>query len=169
MPPIVVVERADDTTVIGDGRGRVSYAIGMGWPAIPAVFLKERKRRTPQGRAAGQKLVVMNGVTRHIKGLPEPTRPIDDFSVALWAFAELVLEKNKGLEVAQINYWGGRALHNLYEARDQVLPKHTVAQLWFFHNAALYVRARKQNSWAAHVLDLDVHADGSLWRRVVEA
>lgn len=44
MPPIVIVERADGFTCIGDGRGRVSYALGMGWPALPAVFLKERKR-----------------------------------------------------------------------------------------------------------------------------
>lgn len=45
MPPIVIVERADGFTCVGDGRGRVSYALGVGWSALPAVFLKERTRR----------------------------------------------------------------------------------------------------------------------------
>lgn len=99
MPPIVIVERADGTTVIGDGRGRVSYAIGMGWLAIPAVFLKERERRsTPKGHAAGQSA--------------EGTPPTDDFSVALWAFAERALERTarSGITLAQIVYQGGEPI-----------------------------------------------------------
>jgi len=38
--PIVIVETKDGT-VIGDGRGRTSVAIGMDWPTINAVFLRE--------------------------------------------------------------------------------------------------------------------------------
>jgi len=113
-----------------------------------------------------QKLVVMNGVTRHIKGLPEPTRPVDDFSVARPRAPCSSRARARRRPRAQINYWGGRALHNLYEARAQVLPRHTVAQLWFFHDVDRYVQARKETAWTAHVLDIDVHADGSLWRRM---
>lgn len=43
MPPIVLVETSDYEGV-ADGRGRVSYAIGMGWPTVPAVRMVERKR-----------------------------------------------------------------------------------------------------------------------------
>jgi GNAT superfamily N-acetyltransferase len=42
VPPIVVVTLRNGDTAIGDGRGRVSYAIGMAWKSIPAVFLVER-------------------------------------------------------------------------------------------------------------------------------
>lgn len=59
MAPIVVVELRDGGRVIGDGRGRVSYAIGMGWPALPAVFLKEKRSA---GRASGAILHPMANV-----------------------------------------------------------------------------------------------------------
>lgn len=38
VPTIVVVDA--DRTAIADGRGRVSYAIGMGWTSMPATFLR---------------------------------------------------------------------------------------------------------------------------------
>lgn len=41
MPPIVIVD-LDDYQGVGDGRGRTSYAIGMGWKEIPAVRVTER-------------------------------------------------------------------------------------------------------------------------------
>lgn len=41
MSPIVIIETAS-MSFIGDGRGRVSYAIGMGWREVPAVVLSER-------------------------------------------------------------------------------------------------------------------------------
>lgn len=40
VPPIIVVD-SPEIVGIGDGRGRVSYAIGMGWKTIPVVFLKK--------------------------------------------------------------------------------------------------------------------------------
>lgn len=125
-----------------------------------------RARRPAAPPVERRKFVVMNGMSHRIKGLPEPTRPIDDFSVALWAFAELALEKN-GLEVAQINYWGGRPLHNLYDTPIRVAPEHTVAQIWFFHDADRYRQARALNAWAALTLELEVHADGTLVRRMI--
>lgn len=42
MPPIVLVETREGYAAIGDGRGRVSYAIGMGFAKVPAVVLRER-------------------------------------------------------------------------------------------------------------------------------
>ena len=42
MPPIVIVT-GPSFSGVGDGRGRVSYAIGMNWSAIPAVFVRLRK------------------------------------------------------------------------------------------------------------------------------
>ena len=40
-PPIVIVE-TKERTEIGDGRGRVSIALGMGWEKIPAIFAREK-------------------------------------------------------------------------------------------------------------------------------
>lgn len=40
IPPIVVVE-GKEMTMIGDGRGRVNIAVGMGWKSLPVVFLTE--------------------------------------------------------------------------------------------------------------------------------
>lgn len=42
VPPIIIVELLDGNMAIADGRGRTSYAIGMGWKTIPVVFLTER-------------------------------------------------------------------------------------------------------------------------------
>lgn len=43
VPPIIIVQLADGTTAIADGRGRTSYAIGMGWSSVPAVFLTQKE------------------------------------------------------------------------------------------------------------------------------
>jgi len=43
IPAIVVVELPDGFSAIADGRGRVSYAIGMGWKKIPTIFLRPKK------------------------------------------------------------------------------------------------------------------------------
>lgn len=60
-----------------------------------------------RGRAAGQKIVVMNPVTSESSDPARrrryPRAPVDDFSVALWAFAELALAHN-GMQVAEIVY-----------------------------------------------------------------
>jgi len=42
MPAIVIVELRRDS-MIGDGRGRVSFALGMRWKTIPAVMLKQKR------------------------------------------------------------------------------------------------------------------------------
>jgi hypothetical protein len=42
VPPIVVVDALPDLVGIGDGRGRVSYAIGMGWKTLPVIFLRKK-------------------------------------------------------------------------------------------------------------------------------
>lgn len=42
VPPIVIVQLTGGTTAIADGRGRTSYAIGMGWKSLPAIFLTQR-------------------------------------------------------------------------------------------------------------------------------
>lgn len=41
MPPIVLVETKDAGNIIGDGRGRVSLAIGLNLDSLPAIVLKE--------------------------------------------------------------------------------------------------------------------------------
>jgi hypothetical protein len=53
VPPIVVVTLRDGTTAVGDGRGRVSYAIGMAWAAIPVVFLRPKRGGRVAAEAAG--------------------------------------------------------------------------------------------------------------------
>jgi hypothetical protein len=50
MPPIVIVTLRDGEEGVGDGRGRVSYAIGMGWKTVPAVHLVERRTRFEPNR-----------------------------------------------------------------------------------------------------------------------
>ena len=40
VPPIVVIE-GKERTMIGDGRGRINVAVGMGWKSLPVVFLTE--------------------------------------------------------------------------------------------------------------------------------
>lgn len=46
VPPIIIVEVYDFAeeslfSCIGDGRGRVNIAIGMGWESLPVIFLTE--------------------------------------------------------------------------------------------------------------------------------
>jgi hypothetical protein len=41
MPPIVIVQ-ARHSECIGDGRGRVSLAVALGWKKVPVVFMRER-------------------------------------------------------------------------------------------------------------------------------
>jgi len=43
-PPIYIINY-DGKTVVGDGRGRVSIAIGMDWDSIPAVFVVEKGKK----------------------------------------------------------------------------------------------------------------------------
>jgi len=43
IDPIIIVITKEGYTFIGDGRGRVSYAIGKGWDKIPVIFLMENK------------------------------------------------------------------------------------------------------------------------------
>jgi len=63
-----------------------------------------------RGRTAGQKVVVMNPETRSAHGRRTfPQKPVDDFSIALWAFAERALETN-GMQLAEITYARGRPL-----------------------------------------------------------
>lgn len=40
IPPIIIVDIPGLIIDIADGRGRVNYAIGMGFSTIPAIFLK---------------------------------------------------------------------------------------------------------------------------------
>lgn len=42
VPPIVVVV-TEDAEELGDGRGRVNVAVGMGWPTVPVVTLTEKQ------------------------------------------------------------------------------------------------------------------------------
>jgi hypothetical protein len=41
MPPVVIVS-TPEIEILGDGRGRVSYAIGMDWQKVPCVWLFPR-------------------------------------------------------------------------------------------------------------------------------
>lgn len=43
VPPIVVID-SPEFVGIADGRGRVSYAIGMGWKSVPGVLLEKRAK-----------------------------------------------------------------------------------------------------------------------------
>ena len=38
--PIIIVQ-TNECCCIGDGRGRVNIAVGMGWDKVPAIFLRE--------------------------------------------------------------------------------------------------------------------------------
>lgn len=54
--------------------------------------------------------VVMNPATRSAHARKtSPQKPVDDFSIALWAFAERALETNR-MALAEITYAGGRPL-----------------------------------------------------------
>jgi len=46
--PIIVVN-SKEGTVIGDGRGRVSVSIGMGWKTIPTIIAKQTKSKKIDG------------------------------------------------------------------------------------------------------------------------
>jgi len=50
VPPIVIVDTADGVD-LGDGRGRVNVAFGMGWDTVPVVVLKEKLRGTERARS----------------------------------------------------------------------------------------------------------------------
>lgn len=43
IPPIVLVELLDGTRCIGDGRGRVNYAMATGMHFLPTIILKEKE------------------------------------------------------------------------------------------------------------------------------
>lgn len=43
VPPIVLVELANGYREVGDGRSRVSLALGLGWKTIPAVVMTQRR------------------------------------------------------------------------------------------------------------------------------
>lgn len=125
-----------------------------------------RARRSalrPVAPPAPQKLVLMNPAPLGIGRVPEPTRPVDDFSVALWAFAELVLEKTS-LEVAQIHYFEGRNVHNLYsKGRPWEFPPSTVvAFIRFYPDAAVYMENLARNAWTLSAQTIEVQADGEL-------
>jgi hypothetical protein len=42
FPPIVIID-GPNVSAVGDGRGRVNLAIGMGWDEIPAVFMRPKR------------------------------------------------------------------------------------------------------------------------------
>lgn len=78
VPPIVVVDHPEYAG-IGDGRGRVTMAIGMGWDKIPAVFLRPKTsaRRVASAYlaasgafSAAARAFTMRGVSKDLRGLP---------------------------------------------------------------------------------------------------
>lgn len=122
-----------------------------------------RARRPAAPAWPRKKLVLMNPGARPGQ-VPRPTVPVDDFSIALFAFAELALEKS-GLEVAQIGYWMGRPVHNLYDEKIAVHPSHTVAQVLLYPDADRYLQARKEEAWTPSAIAFDIQANGIVQRR----
>jgi len=42
VPPVILVELKDGYADIGDGRGRITVAIGMGWKKVPVIKIKQK-------------------------------------------------------------------------------------------------------------------------------
>jgi len=64
VPPIVVVD-SEDAVGIGDGRGRVTVALGMGWDTVPAVVLRD----SPRGKTAVRKLFWHGTATKNLRSI----------------------------------------------------------------------------------------------------
>ena len=64
VPPIVVVD-SEDAVGIGDGRGRVTVDLGMGWDTVPAVVLQD----SPQGKTAVRKLFWHGTATKNLRSI----------------------------------------------------------------------------------------------------
>lgn len=117
-----------------------------------------------RGRAAGgqvstrPKVVVMNAPGAPYGG-QYPTLPVDDFSVALWTFAELALEK-VGLEVVEIAYHDGQPLY--VQERRTARPRETVAMLLFYKDAHKYRAARARRAWISSTFGMQVMANGDV-------
>ena len=94
--------------------------------------------------AAGRKLVVMN--PRQFDGAPEvpqPTEPMDDFSIALWEYAKRALDES-GLEVARVDYWGGVSLRGQENNPDE---EREIAQIQFFRDADEWENGERHDAW----------------------
>lgn len=87
--------------------------------------------------AAGRKLVVMNRWRMANTTVPQPTEPVDDFSIALWEYAKRALDES-GLEVAQLHYWGGVPTNG-----QEHIPsgEQTIASIQFYRDADRYEAA----------------------------
>ncbi len=71
VPPVVVVE-AQEAVGIGDGRGRITLALGMGWSQVPMVKLTEKTH----------KQAVIRGVLRTLLQKADQISAVFDWGVA---------------------------------------------------------------------------------------
>lgn len=108
--------------------------------------------------AAGRKLVVMNRWRNQDSPVPQPTEPMDDFSIALWEYAKRALDES-GLEVAQLHYWGGVPANG-----QEHVPsgEQTIASIQFYRDADRYEAAETPLAGGHSVKVYHVTRDGDL-------
>lgn len=113
--------------------------------------------------AAKRQLVVMNDVELPPSSVPCPQSPNDDFSVALWTYAEEALKKS-GMGVARISYWGGEPVNG---QEDRAPEDRDIAYIQFYEDADEYETTRRASGvWPRPRKWYYVDASGRIKRSV---
>ena len=119
VPPIVIIE-ANDFHGVGDGRGRVGVALGMGWSQIPGVIMKEKRGlQTEKVRGMKKSSSSLLGAISDYLSDPED----EEFIMAL-----AVASRGAIRELQKKNKWSSGDVKRLLGEEERFIQSHSLEQ-----------------------------------------